>query len=59
MTDLGWTLGRASEPASIQLMITVAHKESVGDFIRELAEVTEAVRSGKITAKQHQAVYAN
>ena len=28
MTDNGWTLGRASEPASIQLMITVAHAES-------------------------------
>ena len=59
MADKGWTLGRAAEPASIQLMITVAHAESVDDFLAELAEVTEAVKAGKITAVDGTAVYAN
>ena len=59
MADKGWTLGRASEPASVQLMITVAHAQSVDEFLRELADITEAVRVGKLTARENQAVYAN
>jgi len=59
MTDKGWTLGRAREPDSIQLMITVAHAASIDEFLRELAETSEAVRSGSLCARQTQAVYAN
>ena len=59
MADKGWTLGRASEPASVQLMITVAHAQSVDEFLRELADITEEVRVGKLTARENQAVYAN
>ena len=58
MIDRGWTLGRANEPASIQLMINLAHESSVDEFLAELEEVSEAVRRGEIVARDVEAIYA-
>lgn len=47
MADRGWEIGRGIEPASILLMIHLSHEPIVDDFIRDLAEVVQAVKAGK------------
>ena len=58
MIDRGWTLGRANEPASIQLMINRAHEPIVETFVSELTEVVTGVREGRIVAREEAAIYA-
>jgi hypothetical protein len=38
MADLGWHIGCALEPKSIQLMITMAHKPIAQEFLSDLSE---------------------
>ncbi|MBM3541845.1 MAG: hypothetical protein FJX51_07345 [Alphaproteobacteria bacterium] len=54
----GWTVGRANEPCSIQLMVNRAHDESAEDFGRDLKAAADDVRAGRVRASGAKSVYA-
>jgi glutamate/tyrosine decarboxylase-like PLP-dependent enzyme len=54
----GWTVGRANEPSSIQLMVNRAHDESVEDFGRDLNVAVDDVRAGRVRVSGAKSVYA-
>ncbi len=54
----GWTVGRANEPPSIQLMVNRAHDESAEDFGRDLKAAADDVRAGRVRASGAKSVYA-
>ena len=58
MIDRGWTLGRAAEPPSIQLMINLSHQPVVEAFVDDLAQVSKDARTGRITARTTDSIYA-
>ena len=58
MIERGWTLGRANEPASVQLMINRAHEPIVETFVAQLGDVATGVRTGRIVARDGEAIYA-
>ena len=58
MEDRGWVMGRAGEPASIQLMANRAHDESAEDFVADLALAVADVRAGRAVSRGVKAVYA-
>ena len=58
MIDRGWTLGRAAEPPSIQLMINLSHQPVVEAFVDDLAQASKAARAGRITARTTDSIYA-
>ena len=58
MDDRGWGTRRGTEPPSIMLMLNMSHKSIVDDYIRDLAEVVEAVKPGKIHTRGERAAYS-
>lgn len=58
MAERDWIAGRVSEPPSIQLFFNMAHQSVVDDYLRDLAEVTAAVKAGKLQATDQDAVYS-
>ena len=59
MADLGWHIGCALEPKSIQLMITMAHKPIAQEFLSDLSEISNQVEKGTIVSRNIGPVYAN
>jgi|ETN02SMinimDraft_4_1059925.scaffolds.fasta_scaffold57733_1 glutamate/tyrosine decarboxylase-like PLP-dependent enzyme len=59
LADLGWHIGRALEPKSIQLMITMAHKPIAQEFLSDLSEISNQVEKGTIVSRNIGPVYAN
>ena len=58
MLDRGWTLARANEPTSIQIMLNLAHAGIAATFTEELAEVVSRVRDGVLVARDGASIYA-
>ena len=58
MIDRGWTLGRAAEPPSIQLMINISHQPMPEAFVDDLSRVSDDVKAGRITARSTASIYA-
>ena len=59
LSDLDWHIGRALEPKSIQLMITMSHKTTVQNFLSDLARIAHSVEHGTIVSRNINPVYAN
>ncbi len=59
MTDRGWSGGLGGEPPSIWLMVNLTHAGIVDDYLRDLAEVVELVKAGKIEGRGQEVVYAS
>jgi hypothetical protein len=51
MRNKGWVLLGNEEPPSIHLTVDPLTDEAINLFLRDLAEVTDAIRSGKEVAK--------
>ena len=58
MAARGWLCSRLISPPAIHLFLDRSHSTSVDDYLADLAEVVEAVKAGKITSQNRQAVYA-
>lgn len=52
MEEKGWHLDRQQLPSSLHLMVTAAHAGITGQFLADLGEAAEAVRSGAFTGGQ-------
>ena len=59
LSDLGWHIGRALEPRSVQLMITMSHKPIVKEFLSDLTNISKHVENGTIVSRNIGPVYAN
>lgn len=58
MAARGWMGSRLTTPPSIHLFLDRSHAASSDDYLRDLAEVVDAVKAGKIVSRNRQAVYA-
>ena len=58
MSDRGWTLARANEPTSIQIMLNLSHADIAATFTEELVEVVSRVRDGGLVARDGASIYA-
>jgi len=58
LVDRKWVVGRALEPPSIQLMINMAHKDIVDEFLGDLATTVSDVKAGRVVSRGTKAVYA-
>ena len=58
LIDRKWVVGRALEPPSIQLMINMAHKDIVDEFLGDLATTVSDVKAGRVVSRGTKAVYA-
>lgn len=58
MDERGWLTSRGLEPASIHMFLNPAHEASVDEYVRDLAEIVQAVKAGKIVGRGEKAVYA-
>ena len=57
LTDKGWLVGRNARPPAIHVMLTPVHEAMVEDYLRDLREVAERVRSGALTTRGVAATY--
>ncbi len=57
LTDKGWLVGRNARPPAIHFMLTPVHEAMVEDYLRDLREVAERVRSGALTTRGVAATY--
>ncbi|WP_326537477.1 pyridoxal phosphate-dependent decarboxylase family protein [Pseudorhodoferax sp.] len=53
----GWVRGQMREPRGIHQGVNPAHLESMGDYLRELADATEYVRANRVTGKFNEHTY--
>ncbi len=58
MADRGWLSNLALEPPSIHLFLDRSNATGVDRYLRDLAEVVEEVKAGRIRSRGEQAVYA-
>ncbi|MES0828142.1 pyridoxal phosphate-dependent decarboxylase family protein [Ruegeria sp. SCP11] len=57
LMDRGWAINIGSKPDAILLMLSCHHHEIADDFLKDLREVVEAVKSGELKAKGEEEVY--
>lgn len=58
LADRSWVVALAQEPPSIQLMVNMAHKEVVDEFLSDLRAVVADVRAGRLQSRGQPTVYA-
>ena len=58
MTERGWLSSRLLDPPSIHLFLDRSHAAIVDDYLRDLAEVVSAAKSGKIQSSEKGASYS-
>ena len=58
MAARGWLGSRLAEPPAIHLFFDRSHQNIAADYLRDLAEVVEAVKAGKIRSRGREALYA-
>ena len=58
MTERGWLGSRLLAPPAIHLFLDMSHTSIVDDYLRDLAEVVGAVKSGKIQSSEKGALYS-
>ena len=58
MTERGWLSSRLLEPPAIHLFLDMSHASIVDDYLHDLAEVVNAVKSGKIQSREKGALYS-
>jgi sphinganine-1-phosphate aldolase len=58
MTERGWLSSRLLDPPAIHLFLDMSHASIVDDYLHDLAEVVNAVKSGKIQSREKGALYS-
>ena len=58
MVARGWLSSRLLDPPAIHLFLDMSHTSIVDDYLRDLAEVVSAVKSGKIQSREKGALYS-
>ena len=58
MAERGWLSSRLLEPPAIHLFLDMSHASIVDDYLHDLAEVVNAVKSGKIQSREKGALYS-
>ena len=58
MAERGWLSSRLIDPLAIHLFLDMSHTSIVDDYLRDLAEVVKAVKSGKIQSREKGALYS-
>ena len=58
MTERGWLSSRLLDPPAIHLFLDMSHVSIVEDYLRDLAEVVSAVKSGEIQSREKGASYS-
>ena len=58
MAERGWMTSRLLDPPAIHLFLDMSHVSIVDDYLRDLTEVVEAVRSGKLQSREKGALYS-
>ena len=58
MAGRGWLSSRLLAPPAVHLFLDMSHVSIVDDYLRDLAEVVSAVKSGKIQSSEKRALYS-
>lgn len=58
MAERGWLSSRLLDPPAIHLFLDMSHTSIVDDYLRDLTEVVNAVKSGKIQNREKGALYS-
>ena len=58
MTERGWLSSRLLEPPAIHLFLDMSHASIVDDYLHDLAEAVNAVKSGKVQSREKGALYS-
>ena len=58
MTERGWLSSHLLDPPAIHLFLDMSHAAIVEGYLRDLAEVVRAVKSGKIQSREKGASYS-
>ena len=58
MAERGWLSSRLLDPPAIHLFLDMSHASIVDDYLCDLAEVVNAVKSGKIQSREKGALYS-
>lgn len=58
MAERGWMSSRLLDPPAIHLFLDMSHVSIVEDYLRDLAEVVSAVKSGEIQSREKGASYS-
>ncbi len=58
MAERGWLSSRLIDPPAIHLFLDMSHTSIVDDYLRDLAEVVKAVKSGEIQSREKGALYS-
>ena len=58
MAERGWLASRLIDPPAIHLFLDMSHTSIVDDYLHDLTEVVNAVKSGKIQSREKGALYS-
>ena len=58
MAERGWLSSRLLDPPAIHLFLDMSHTSIVDDYLLDLAEVVNTVKSGKIQSREKGAAYS-
>ena len=58
MAERGWLASRLIGPPAIHLFLDMSHTSIVDDYLHDLTEVVNAVKSGKIQSREKGALYS-
>ena len=58
MAERGWLASRLIDPPAIHLFLDMSHTSIVTDYLHDLTEVVNAVKSGKIQSRKKGALYS-
>ena len=58
MAERGWLGSRLLDPPAIHLFLDMSHTSVVADYLHDLTEVVNAVKSGKIQSREKGALYS-
>ncbi len=58
MAERGWLASRLIDPPAIHLFLDMSHTSIVDDYLHDLTEVVNAVKSGKLQSREKGALYS-